>query len=213
MEKSNAQAVTMSTMVQFIPNSSGNPYSNLIFVCIVIITLLLAKVTEYVLLKSSSTLIGEIRYPILAPFATILICILLSPRTALFAATFLSIILSVSLAFDQSRFLVLNLVTSIVIIICYFPARCYHQPSILASKITLSSIKIDSYDPCYPILFPTDSILSNTWMIGGRILIVPTETNSCPTTCPGKTSAVARRGGQTLPGGRSRGWLGTGRLP
>ncbi len=89
-----------------------------LFVCIIIVTLLIAKFTEYVLLKSSSTVIGEVRYPILAPFATILICILLSPRTALFAATFLSIILSVSLAVDHSRFLILNLVTSIVIIIC-----------------------------------------------------------------------------------------------
>ena len=89
-----------------------------LFVCIVILTLLFAKMTEYVLLKSTSMVIEAVRYPIVAPFATILICILLSPRTALFAATFLSIILSVSLAVDHSRFLVLNLVTSIVVIIC-----------------------------------------------------------------------------------------------
>jgi putative nucleotidyltransferase with HDIG domain len=88
-----------------------------LFVCIVLITLLFAKLTELVLLKSTSTFIEGVRYPIVAPFATILICILLSPRTALFAATFLSIILSVSLAVDHSHFLVLNLVTSIVVII------------------------------------------------------------------------------------------------
>ena len=57
--------------------------------------------------------------PIVAPFATILICILLSPRAALFAATFLSILLSVSLAVEHSHFLILNLVTSIVVIISY----------------------------------------------------------------------------------------------
>lgn len=89
-----------------------------LFVCIVLLTLLFAKLTEYVLLKSTSNVIEAIRYPIVAPFATILICILLSPRTALFAATFLSILLSVSLAVDHSRFLILNLVTSIVVIIC-----------------------------------------------------------------------------------------------
>jgi hypothetical protein len=88
-----------------------------LFVCIVIVTLLFAKLTEFALLKSTSNLIEGVRYPIVAPFATLLICILLSPRTALFAATFLSIILSVSLAVDHSRFLVLNLVTSIVVII------------------------------------------------------------------------------------------------
>lgn len=88
-----------------------------LFVCIVILTLIFAKLTEYVLLKSASPVLDAVRYPIVAPFATILICILLSPRTALFAATFLSIILSVSLAVDHSRFLVLNLVTSIAVII------------------------------------------------------------------------------------------------
>lgn len=88
-----------------------------LFVTIVLLTLLFAKFTEYILLKSSSSFIGGIRYPVVAPFATILICVLLSPRTALFAATFLSIILSVSLAVDHSRFLILNLVTSIAVII------------------------------------------------------------------------------------------------
>jgi len=88
-----------------------------LFVCIVILTLIFSKLTEYMLLKSTSTLIQSIRYPIVAPFATILICILLSSRVALYAATFLSILLSVSLAIDHSRFLILNLVTSIVVII------------------------------------------------------------------------------------------------
>lgn len=88
-----------------------------LFVCIVVLTLLFAKGTEFAILKNMSNFMEAIRYPIVAPFATILICILLTPRTALFAATFLSIILSVSLAVDHSRFLVLNLVTSIVIII------------------------------------------------------------------------------------------------
>lgn len=113
-----------------------------LFVCIVIITLLLAKLTESILLKSTSTIIGEVRYPILAPFATILICILLSPRTALFAATFLSIILSVSLAVDHSRFLVLNLVTSIVIIISSQGLRRRKEVFGVCIKSALSAIPV-----------------------------------------------------------------------
>lgn len=113
-----------------------------LFVCIVILTLLLAKLTEYVLLKSNSMIIGEVRYPILAPFATILICILLSPRTALFAATFLSIILSVSLAVDHSRFLILNLVTSIVIIICSQGLRYRKEVFGVCMKSAFSAIPV-----------------------------------------------------------------------
>ncbi len=88
-----------------------------LFVCIVLLTLAFAKATEYFLVKSSSEAIQAIRYPVIAPFATLLICILLSGRSALFAATLLSIILSVSLAIDHSRFLILNLVTSMTVII------------------------------------------------------------------------------------------------
>ncbi len=88
-----------------------------LFICIILLTLLFAKLTELALLQSDSVFFSRIRYPIVAPFATILICVLLSSRIALFAAAFLSIILSVNLAVDHSRFLILNLIASIVVII------------------------------------------------------------------------------------------------
>jgi putative nucleotidyltransferase with HDIG domain len=113
-----------------------------LFVCIVILTLIFAKLTEYVLIRSSSTLIQGIRYPIVAPFATLLICILLSPRTALFAATFLSIILSVSLAIDHSRFLILNLVTSIVVIIASRHIRRRNEVFAVCVKSWIASIPV-----------------------------------------------------------------------
>jgi putative nucleotidyltransferase with HDIG domain len=113
-----------------------------LFVCIVILTLIFAKLTEYLLLKSTSSVIAAVRYPIVAPFATLLICILLSPRTALFAATFLSIILSVSLAVDHSRFLVLNLVTSIVVIITSRGLRKRKEVFAVCGKSWLSSIPV-----------------------------------------------------------------------
>jgi hypothetical protein len=113
-----------------------------LFVCIVLLTLLFAKFTEYILLKSTSDVIEAVRYPIVAPFATILICILLSPRAALFAATFLSILLSVSLAVDHSHFLILNLVTSIVVIICSKGVRKRKEVFTVCMKSWLSSIPV-----------------------------------------------------------------------
>lgn len=113
-----------------------------LFVCIVLLTLLFAKLVEAVLLKSQSSIIEAVRYPIVAPFATLLICVLLSPRTALFAATFLSIILSVSLAVDHSRFLVLNLVTSIVVIISTRGLRKRKEVFGVCMKSWLSSIPV-----------------------------------------------------------------------
>lgn len=113
-----------------------------LFICIIILTLGFAKLTEYVLIKNASSVLGAIRYPIVAPFATLLICILLSQRTALFAATFLSIILSVSLAIDHSRFLILNLVTSIVVIISARRIRKRKEVLAVCGKSALSSILV-----------------------------------------------------------------------
>jgi putative nucleotidyltransferase with HDIG domain len=113
-----------------------------LFVCIVILTLVFAKSVEYMLLKSTSDVIEAVRYPIVAPFATILICILLSPRAALFAATFLSILLSVSLAVDHSHFLILNLVTSIVVIIGSRGLRKRKEVFSVCMKSWLSSIPV-----------------------------------------------------------------------
>ncbi len=113
-----------------------------LFVCIVILTLLFAKTIEYILLKSTSDLIEQVRYPIVAPFATLLICILLSPKTALFAATFLSILLAVSLAFDHSHFLILNLVTSIVVIISSKGLRKRKEVFTVCMKSFLSAISV-----------------------------------------------------------------------
>lgn len=113
-----------------------------LFVCIVLLTLLFAKFTEYILLKSTSSLIEAVRFPIVAPFATILICILLSPRTALFAATFLSILLSVSLAVDHSHFLILNLVTSIVVIISSRGLRKRKEVFTVCMQSWLSAIPV-----------------------------------------------------------------------
>jgi putative nucleotidyltransferase with HDIG domain len=113
-----------------------------LFVCIVVLTLLFAKTIEYILLKSTSDIVEAVRYPIVAPFATILICILLSPRTALFAATFLSILLSVSLAVDHSHFLILNLVTSIVVIIGSRGLRKRKEVFTVCMKSWLSAIPV-----------------------------------------------------------------------
>lgn len=113
-----------------------------LFICIVILTLLFAKLVEYALLKNSSSILDAVHYPIVAPFATMLICILLSPRTALYAATLLSIILSVSLAVDHSRFLILNLVTSIAVIIGSRNLRKRKEVFAVCMKSWLSAIPV-----------------------------------------------------------------------
>jgi putative nucleotidyltransferase with HDIG domain len=85
---------------------------------VVILSLGYSKLVELAILKSSSNFIESIKFPIVCPFGAILTCILLGPWVAIFNATILSVVCSVNLAVNHSQFLVLNLIGSMVVIVC-----------------------------------------------------------------------------------------------
>lgn len=78
-----------------------------LFVSIIVVTLAVAKLTEFFLLSSS--LVEVIRYPLFLPLAAILSCCLLNAPVAAFMTAFLAIIFSMTLAFDREGFLIINL--------------------------------------------------------------------------------------------------------
>lgn len=109
---------------------------------IVVLTLIFAKGTEYILLHSSQSLLESIRYPLIIPFASILLCILLNGRIALYTSTFLAIILSVSLAVDHARFLIINIIASFAVIISMRSLRRRKQVFYVCGKAFLSSVLV-----------------------------------------------------------------------
>lgn len=113
-----------------------------LLVTIVILTLVLAKITELVLISNTSRFFDLIRYPILIPFSTILVCTLLNSRIALYTSAFLSIILAVSLAVDHSKFLMINLVTALVVIISTRQMRKRKEIFGVCFKAYLSAIPV-----------------------------------------------------------------------
>jgi putative nucleotidyltransferase with HDIG domain len=84
---------------------------------IVILNLLLAKLTEWLLLKSSNSAIDLIRFPLFVPFAAILLNSLMNIRIAAFATLFLSIIFTIVIPVESVPFLVINILTSTVAIL------------------------------------------------------------------------------------------------
>ncbi len=80
--------------------------------CIMTFTFLFAKVIEYIFLQSQSGVMDIARYPLIVPFAAVLLCFLFNARVALFMAAYLSVIVGVSIAGDHSRFIVANLLIS-----------------------------------------------------------------------------------------------------
>lgn len=79
---------------------------------IAVLTLILSKLTEYLLLYKGYNLIELIQYPLVIPFASLLLCVLLGARVSLFSSIFLSVITSLALSIEYEEFLILNLIAS-----------------------------------------------------------------------------------------------------
>ena len=88
-----------------------------LLVCIFILTLALAKLIEYILLQISGNMVDAIHYPLVVPFAAILLLILFNARLALFCVSIFSIILATTLTVDHVRFLIINLIASLIIVV------------------------------------------------------------------------------------------------
>lgn len=88
-----------------------------LLVTIIILTLIFSKIAEYLLVNKSTYLINIFRYPIIVPFAAILIYVLVSSEVALFSSCFLTIVIGVTLAIHHDQFLVINLIASWVAIL------------------------------------------------------------------------------------------------
>ncbi|HSX04818.1 MAG TPA: HDIG domain-containing protein [Rhabdochlamydiaceae bacterium] len=113
-----------------------------LLVTIVILTLLLSKGAEYLLVDRVTYLTDIFRYPILIPFASILIYVLVGAENALFASAFLTIILGVTLALDHSRFLIINLIASWVTIL--FAKKLHKRKEVFSvlAKVWLVSVPV-----------------------------------------------------------------------
>ena len=88
-----------------------------LLVTIVILTLIFSKIAEYFLVNKATYLIDIFRYPIIIPFASILIFVLVGSEVALFSSAFLTIVIGVTLAIDHEKFLVINLIAAWITIL------------------------------------------------------------------------------------------------
>lgn len=113
-----------------------------LFVSIVLLTLAFAKIVEYLVLQNPTTLLDAIRYPLIIPFSAILLFMLFNSRIALYGASFLSIILSITLAVDHNRFLILNLITSLVVIVSTKSLRRRKEVFEVCGKCLIGAIPV-----------------------------------------------------------------------
>ena len=127
-----------------------------LYVFIVIVTLMFAKVSEWILLKNNSVLLEFVRYPLFVPLASILVTVLLGSEIALFTACFLSVLLGISLAVDTNRFLIINLILGVVAIIFTRGLRKRKEVFTVCMKVWICGI---------PVIFSYNFLKNNFWNV------------------------------------------------
>lgn len=85
----------------------------LLLVIIVILTLGFYKGIEFFLLRNTSNLLEQVRYPIIVPFAAVLLSSLLNARLAIFSCVSMAIVLSLGSAMDRNGFFIANVLPAI----------------------------------------------------------------------------------------------------
>jgi putative nucleotidyltransferase with HDIG domain len=111
-----------------------------LLVTILVISMGLAKLTEFFILNSKSSMSEIFRYPLLIPLAAILVCNLLSASVATFATGFFAIVSAIALAFEWEGFLLLNLVSSVVAILSTRTLRRRKEIFVVCLKAWLCAI-------------------------------------------------------------------------
>lgn len=155
-------------------------YSNrklFLLVSVIVLTFFLAKSIELFLLTSKSNLIEVVRYPLVVPFAAILLCSLMNPNIATFAAGFLTIIFSFTLAFDRQGFMIVNLAAALVAVLSTRSLRRRKEIFVVCAKAWLASVLVIfslhfDKDVFWNVAVLTDIVSSAIFMLLTAIIVV-----------------------------------------
>ncbi len=113
-----------------------------LIITIIIITLGISKATEFFLLNSKTNLIELFRYPVLVPFAAILLTSLMNSTIAIYAAGFLTVLFTMTLAFERQGLMLVNLIASLVAILCTRSLHRRKEIFIVCGKAWLCCVAI-----------------------------------------------------------------------
>jgi putative nucleotidyltransferase with HDIG domain len=109
---------------------------------IIILSLILSKVTEFVILNKAGSLVDIFCYPIVILFGALLSCLLLDVQISFIVSVFLSVVLGITLAVKADYFLVMNLSASLVGILSVRKIRRRKEIFEVCAKVWLAVIPI-----------------------------------------------------------------------
>ncbi len=113
-----------------------------LIVTIVVLTLIIAKLTEFFLIASNSNAFEFFRYPVFVAFAAILLCSLMNPGVATFASGFLALVLTLGLSFEVHGFMMINLIAALVAILNTRSLRRRKEIFVVCAKAWLCCVLV-----------------------------------------------------------------------
>lgn len=128
-----------------------------LLVTVIIVSFIIAKAIEFFLLTSKTDMIELVRYPLIVPFAAILLCSLMNPNIATYAAGFLTIIFTITLAFERQGFMIFNLATAMAAILSTRSLRRRKEIFVVCAKAWLC---------CILVVFSLHFYQNNLWNVG-----------------------------------------------
>lgn len=148
-----------------------------LIVTVVILTMLLAKGTEFFLLASKNNAIEIVRYPVFVAFAAILLCSLMNPSVATFASGFLTFLLTLSLSFEMQEFMIINIVAALVAILNTRSLRRRKEIFVVCGKAWLACVAVIfalnfSHNVAWSFSIVTDILSAAACMLLTAILVV-----------------------------------------
>ena len=148
-----------------------------LLVSIVFLGMGLAKISEFVLLKTTENLFEIVSYPLLVPVVAILVCCLVNPVTAIFVSTVCAVLFDIALAFDRPGFLMTNLFVALFAILYTKTLHKRTEIFIVCGKAWLASVVLICalyfYDNShFNMALTADLISAGLFMLLTAVLVV-----------------------------------------
>ena len=137
------------------PNVLKSASKKALIASVILFTLILSKLIEYILINNAGHLADVCRFPVFVPLATLLLAILIDRTVAMIVSQFVALILATTLILHHyDHFLVINLVTAVMGTVLVKTVRKRKEIFEICAKIWLMTV---------PLIIGINLMESATW--------------------------------------------------
>jgi putative nucleotidyltransferase with HDIG domain len=124
------------------PNVLQSSAKKALIATVIVLTLFLAKLTEYFVINKMGFLADICRFPVFVPLVTLMLAILIDRKVAMIVSQFVTLVLATTLVLHYQHFLIVNVVTAVVTTILVKTVRKRKEIFEICAKIWMVTIPL-----------------------------------------------------------------------